>query len=69
MTHRDFCFWLQGHLELGGYHGMGPDQVEIVRQHLDLVFRKETEGLVGKPHSWGEIAPFRALGSDVPASC
>lgn len=38
MQSRDFCFWLQGLLEAGKITSLDAEQVEIVRQHLDLVF-------------------------------
>jgi hypothetical protein len=39
MTPRDFCFWLQGYLELRTIPlDMTAEQVAIVKQHLALVF-------------------------------
>lgn len=46
MTSRDFCYWLQGHLELRGLNsGLALDagQVECIRKHLNLVFKHEID--------------------------
>jgi len=46
MTSRDFCFWLQGYLEIGAAGDDVPvlsaEQVECVKRHLALVFQRET---------------------------
>lgn len=58
MTSRDFCFWLQGFLELRdpkgngdvcGPMGLSPDQVECVKRHLGLVFKHELDPSMGGP--------------------
>jgi hypothetical protein len=57
MTSRDFCFWLQGFLELraaetpGVNHAQGLcfDQLECVRRHLALVFKHEIDPSMGTP--------------------
>jgi hypothetical protein len=47
MTSRDFCFWLQGYLELATeaapQQAMHPAQVACVQRHLALVFRHEID--------------------------
>lgn len=43
MTPENFCYWLQGALELGGDQvTLGCNQVQIIQDHLDLVFNKVT---------------------------
>jgi len=61
MSPLDFCYWLQGHLELNGSAaGLSPEQLDIVRRHLQLVFEKKTD--VGKPTgTW-----FKQTGPDYP---
>lgn len=55
MQSRDFCFWLQGFFELresvpdGSITG---DQVEIIKEHLALVFEE-----FGRP-AMSKVAPF-----------
>lgn len=41
MTTESFCFWLQGYFELGG-DNLSPQQVQIIKDHLALVFNKVT---------------------------
>lgn len=43
MTPENFCYWLRGYIELtGGDATMTPNQVKIVKDHLDLVMTKVT---------------------------
>lgn len=43
MEPKDFCYWLQGYMELSGDEAeFTPQQVQIIRDHLSLVFKKET---------------------------
>lgn len=42
MTAIEFCYWLRGHLELASPTVLNEQQLTIVNDHLDLVFRKET---------------------------
>ena len=43
MTARDFVYWLQGYLELENTGaGLTPLQKEIIKEHLKLVFDKQT---------------------------
>jgi len=43
MNERDFCYWLKGYFELTYENQLTADQIEIIREHLDLVFDKKTE--------------------------
>lgn len=45
MTPENFCYWLQGLLEIGDPSELDSEQVEIIKEHLNLVFKKETETL------------------------
>ena len=52
MTSRDFCYWLQGYLEINAADvnptkGLGPTQVECVAKHLALVFKHEIDPSAG----------------------
>lgn len=52
MTSRDFCYWLQGYLELRDVHhpeGMSEAQLSTVKQHLALVFTHEIDPSMGGP--------------------
>lgn len=43
MNTQDFCYWLQGYFELSGADGgLSKEQVEVIKEHLQLVFKKQT---------------------------
>jgi hypothetical protein len=49
MEPRDFCYWLQGYLELTNNAELNELQLELVGRHLNLVLKKHplmTAGLV-----------------------
>lgn len=46
MTPENFCYWLQGCLELNPGQPMSAQQVEMIAQHLNLVFEKKTGNLL-----------------------
>jgi hypothetical protein len=46
MTSRDFCYWLQGFLELNTPDDIKPvskEQVQCIQKHLALVFTHEID--------------------------
>jgi hypothetical protein len=44
MTSRDFCYWLQGYFEVNGaYEDLEARKVDMIRKHLDLVFKHEID--------------------------
>jgi hypothetical protein len=48
MQSRDFCFWLQGYFEISATKsGLAPDKVEMIRNHLALVFKHEIDPSMG----------------------
>ncbi len=51
MTSRDFCFWLQGALELRPedkrYEPFTPEQMGLLQRHLNLVFIHEIDPSAG----------------------
>lgn len=50
MTSRDFCYWLQGALELCGVtEGFTQEQVWLIQKHLALVFVHEIDPSAGGP--------------------
>jgi hypothetical protein len=53
MKFRDFCYWLQGHLELKNKDDvMSFDQIEIIQQHLNLVLNKHPQMALYKPNNY-----------------
>ena len=43
MTSRDFAYWLQGFFEIYEPQTINKQQVEIIRNHLNLVFKHEID--------------------------
>lgn len=43
MTSRDFCYWLQGHFEIGKPTALSAAETDMVRRHLSLVFKHEID--------------------------
>ena len=42
MEAENFAFWLKGYFELQDTNKLSPKQVQIIKDHLDLVFNKVT---------------------------
>lgn len=42
MTEKDFVYWLQGFFEISQEEKLSKKQVQIIRDHLELVLKKET---------------------------
>lgn len=42
MNNRDFVYWLNGFLELSGSETLDKRQVDMIKDHLNLCFIKET---------------------------
>lgn len=60
MTSRDFCFWLQGYLEISASDKataptLTSDQLACVQQHLALVFAHEIDPSMGPPAHQQEL--------------
>lgn len=51
MTSRDFCYWLQGLLEVGKPESLDAQQLKIIENHLNLVFKHE----IDTPDPTGEL--------------
>lgn len=43
MTARDFCYWLQGFLEITQAEHIDEKQVGMIRKHLGMVFAQEID--------------------------
>lgn len=42
MDEKAFCYWLKGFVELGNSEEISPIQWEVIKDHLNLVFNKQT---------------------------
>ncbi len=51
MKSRDFCFWLQGYLEITNHshEGLSADQLKVISNHLNLVFKHEIDPSMSDP--------------------
>ena len=69
MTSRDFCYWLQGYLEVrsAGTNDttpgpIFPQQVECIQKHLALVFEHEIDPSQGTPEHQAELQKIHDKG-------
>jgi hypothetical protein len=47
MTSRDFAFWLQGFFEIDEPQTINKEQTQIIKNHLNLVFKHEIDPSMG----------------------
>lgn len=50
MTPEQFCYWLQGCFEINDSNELTEKQVQVIRNHLNLVF----EHVLDKEHDGGD---------------
>lgn len=73
MTSRDFCLWCQGFFEIRDaeikdsdihvWQGLSEDQVKVVRNHLNLVFKHEIDpSIEGNPQELQDIHDGISIG-------
>lgn len=43
MNEKEFCYWLKGFFELSNTTTLSETQIEIIKNHLDLVFENKTQ--------------------------
>lgn len=49
MTSRDFAFWLQGFFEVANPSTIGSKETDMIKKHLNLVFKHEIDPSMGGP--------------------
>ena len=68
MKASEFCYWLQGYIEIGHNQmhkqGLNYDQTEIIKKHLSLVFKHELDHLHGTPEHQAELQQLHNAGLD-----
>jgi hypothetical protein len=57
MNTKDFCYWLNGFVELNDGEMPTPEQWKSIREHLDLVFNKVTPPVKKDNDGLGGIKP------------
>lgn len=55
MTSRDFAFWLQGFFEISNVESITKEQTEVIKNHLNLVFKHEIDPSMGNPEHQAEL--------------
>lgn len=74
MTADQFCYWLQGFFEVSGQTTLTEPQVSVIKEHLQLVFKKETTATVSSNPFWPygqKPLTFNAANPniEIPVSC
>ena len=62
MTSRDFCYWLQGFLEISEVSKMTPKQLQVVKNHLAMVFKREIDPSHGDKTMQEELSKLHEHG-------
>jgi hypothetical protein len=55
MTSRDFAFWLQGYFEISQPQTINEREVELIKKHLNLVFKHEIDPSMGDQNHQDEL--------------
>ena len=55
MTARDFAFWLQGCFELNDLETLDRKQTELIKKHLNLVFKHDIDPSMGDEAHQNEL--------------
>lgn len=43
MKSQEFCYWLQGYFELSNSTQLMPEQVNLIKKHLNMVFAHDID--------------------------
>jgi hypothetical protein len=55
MTSRDFAFWLQGFFEISNAETITKVQTQVIKNHLNLVFKHEIDPSMGDDKHQAEL--------------
>ncbi len=67
MSPTEFCYWLQGYFELSGTTTLMPEhQVEIVKNHLNMVFAHHIDPKAGGPEVQSKLNELHDPGPKKP---
>lgn len=55
MTSRDFAYWLQGYFEITNTKKIDEKQTEMIKKHLNLVFKHEIDPSMGNKKHQDEL--------------
>lgn len=65
MTERDFCYWLKGFFELTDSKHLSEKQILMIKEHLKLVFEKQTSTLEDLEQSRNSTCPAAIPDADI----
>lgn len=61
MKAHEFCFWLQGHFELGDTSGgLSSEKLEVVKRHLAMVFAHDIDKRDVMPQEAAQLGQIHA---------
>ena len=63
MTSRDFAFWLQGYLEVANPETINKEQLQVIKNHLNLVFKHEIDPSMGDQKHQDELNAIHSEGT------
>lgn len=55
MRSRDFAFWLQGFFEVSNDETITKEQTQVIKKHLNLVFKHEIDPSMGDDKHQDEL--------------
>ena len=55
MTSRDFAYWLMGYFEVAEPKTIGEKETEMIKKHLNLVFKHEIDPSMRGPEHQAEL--------------
>jgi hypothetical protein len=55
MTSRDFAYWLMGYFEISNPETIDKREVELIKKHLNLVFKHEIDPSMGEDAHQAEL--------------
>lgn len=63
MTSRDFAYWLQGFFEITGTNKIDEGQAEMIKRHLNLVFKHEIDPSMGDKEHQQKLNQIHNIGN------
>jgi hypothetical protein len=68
MTARDFCYWLQGFLEITDASTIDEKQLGMIRKHLNMVFAQDIDPTHGDKTKQDKLNQIHSS-SDIKYRC
>ncbi len=68
MTSRDFAYWLQGFFEVSNAETITKEQTQVIKNHLNLVFKHEIDPSMGDEKHQQELNAIHSGKQNKPNS-